>query len=49
MAYLLEAILDPDKQIVQGYQPGVMSAVIPKGQVSQADAKKLVAFIKGQK
>src|SRR5207247_3885423 len=38
MAYLLEAILDPDKQIVQGYQPGVMSAVIPKGQVSQADA-----------
>ena len=37
------------KQIVQGYQPGVMSAVIPKGQVSDAQAKKLVAFIKQQK
>lgn len=48
-AYLLESILDPDKQIVQGYQPGVMSAVIKKGQVSEADAKKLVDFIKQQK
>jgi mono/diheme cytochrome c family protein len=48
-AYLLESILDPDKQIVQGFQPGVMSAVIKKGQVSEADAKKLVDFIKQQK
>ena len=48
-AYLLESILDPDKLIVQGYQPGVMSAVIKKGQVSEADAKKLVDFIKQQK
>jgi cytochrome c2 len=48
-AYLLESILDPDKQIVQGYQPGVMSRVIKKGQVSEADAKKLVDFIKQQK
>ena len=48
-AYLLESILDPDKQVVAGYQPGVMSAVIKKGQVSQADAKTLVAFIKAQK
>jgi mono/diheme cytochrome c family protein len=47
--YLLEAILDPDKQIVAGYQPGVMSAVIKKGQVSEADAKLLVDFIKKQK
>jgi len=45
-AYLLESILDPDKQIVQGYQPGVMSAVIKPHQVSMANAKKLVAFIK---
>jgi mono/diheme cytochrome c family protein len=45
-AYLLESILDPDKQIVTGYQPGVMSSVIRKGQVSEADAKKLVDFIK---
>ena len=29
--YLLESILDPDKQIVKGYQPGVMSAVDPEG------------------
>jgi mono/diheme cytochrome c family protein len=48
-AYLLESILDPDKQIVQGYRPGVMSAVIKPHQVSLADAKKLVAFIKQQK
>jgi cytochrome c oxidase subunit 2 len=45
-AYLLESILDPDKQVVQGYQPGVMSGVVKKGQVSEADAKKLVDFIK---
>ena len=48
-AYLLEAIVDPDKEIVTGFQPGVMSAVIPKGQVSEADAKMLVDFIKEQK
>ena len=47
--YLLEAILNPDKQIVAGYQPGVMSQVIRKDQVSKADAKKLIAFIKQQK
>ncbi len=48
-AYLLEAIVDPDKEIVTGFQPGVMSAVIPKGQVAEADAKTLVDFIKDQK
>ena len=48
-AYLLDSILDPDKQIVSGYQPGVMSAVIKKGQVSAADAQTLVDFIKKQK
>lgn len=47
--YLLESILDPDKQIVAGYQPGVMSAVVTKGQVSKVDAKALVDFIKKQK
>jgi mono/diheme cytochrome c family protein len=45
-AYLLESILDPDKQIVKGYQPGVMSSVIKKGQVSPDQAKQLVDFIK---
>ena len=48
-AYLLESIVDPDKQIVKGFQPGVMTSVIPKGQVSEADAKQLVDFIKNQK
>jgi len=48
-AYLLESILDPDKQIVQGYQPGVMSAVIPKGKIPNAQAKKLAQFIKSLK
>jgi mono/diheme cytochrome c family protein len=48
-AYLLESILDPDKQIVAGFQPGVMSAVIKPGQVSRADALALVAFIKSLK
>jgi mono/diheme cytochrome c family protein len=48
-AYLLESILDPDKEIVKGYQPGVMSSVIKKGQVQQDQAKQLVDFIKKQK
>jgi cytochrome c2 len=48
-AYLIESIRDPDAKIVAGYQPGVMSAVIKKGQVSQADAKKLADFIKAQR
>jgi mono/diheme cytochrome c family protein len=47
--YLLDSILDPDKQIVKGYQPGVMSAVVKKGQISEAEAKQLVDFIKQQK
>ena len=45
-AYLLESIVDPDKEIVKGYQPGVMSSVIKKGQVPQDQAKQLVDFIK---
>jgi mono/diheme cytochrome c family protein len=46
MAYLLEAIRDPDKQIVAGYQAGIMSSAIKPGSVSVADAKALIAFIK---
>jgi cytochrome c2 len=46
MAYLLNSIRDPDKQIVQGYAPGVMSSAIKPGAVSVADAKALIAFIK---
>ncbi|MGB2952067.1 MAG: c-type cytochrome [Gaiellaceae bacterium] len=45
-AYLIESIIAPDKQIVSGYHPGIMSAAIKPGSVSQADAKALVAFIK---
>jgi mono/diheme cytochrome c family protein len=48
-AYILESILDPDAKIAPGYQRGVMSAAIPKGSVTEADAKKLVAFIKSKK
>jgi mono/diheme cytochrome c family protein len=44
--YLLDSILDPDKQIVKGYQPGVMSAVVPKGTVPQDQAQELVDYIK---
>jgi cytochrome c2 len=44
--YLLESILDPDKQIVKGYQPGVMSAVIPPGSVPPEQAQALVDYIK---
>jgi cytochrome c2 len=44
--YLLDSILDPDKQIVKGYQPGVMSAVVPKGSLPQDQAEQLVDYIK---
>ena len=46
MAYLLESIRDPDKQIVEGYAPGIMSSAIKPGSVSVSDAKALIAFIK---
>ena len=45
-AYLLESILDPDKQIVDGFVKGVMSATIKPGSVSKVDADALIAFIK---
>jgi len=48
-AYLLESILDPDKQVVAGFSPGIMSAVIKPNSVSQADAKALIAYIKSLK
>ena len=46
MAYLLESIRDPDKQIAAGYAPGIMSSAIKPGSVSVSDAKALIAFIK---
>jgi cytochrome c2 len=48
-AYLLESILDPDKQIVKGFAKGIMSATIRPGSVPGAKAKQLVAFIKSKR
>jgi mono/diheme cytochrome c family protein len=48
-AYLLESILDPDKQIVMGFKKGIMSAAIPPGSVPVAKGKALIAFIKSKK
>ena len=45
-AYLLEAIEDPDAEIVKGYQPGIMSGVIKPHQVAESDARDLIAYIK---
>jgi cytochrome c2 len=44
-AYITESIADPDKQVVQGFQPGIMSAVIKPGAVSDQDIRDLVAYI----
>jgi mono/diheme cytochrome c family protein len=46
MAYLLTAIRDPDKQIVAGFRPGIMTSAIKPGSVSVAQTKALIAFIK---
>ena len=48
-AYLLESILDPDKQIVKGFPKGIMSATIRPGSVPKDKAEALVAFIKSKK
>jgi mono/diheme cytochrome c family protein len=47
--YLITSILAPDAQIVHGYRAGVMSSRVPRGSVSAAQAKALVAFIKSIK
>ncbi len=44
--YLISSIEDPDKDIVAGYQKGVMSATIKPGQISPSDAQALVEYIK---
>jgi cytochrome c oxidase subunit 2 len=48
-AYLLQSILDPDKETVKGFPKGVMSATIRPGSVPEAKAKALVALIKSKK
>ena len=45
-SYLMSSIMDPDKQIVAGFMPGVMSSSVPKGSISASDATALVAYIK---
>jgi cytochrome c oxidase subunit 2 len=47
--YLTESIMDPDKQIVKGFQKGLMSSTIKPGQVSKDDAAALVAYIESVK
>jgi cytochrome c2 len=44
--FLLDSIIDPDKQIVKGYQPGVMTSAVPKDSVPQDQAQDLVDYIK---
>ena len=48
-AYLAKSIDDPDAEIVKGYAPGIMSAVIKPGSVSQSDTADLVAYIESLK
>jgi len=45
-AYLIESMTDPDRKIVDGFTAGVMTQAIATGDVSLAQAKALVAFIK---
>jgi len=48
-AYLEKSITDPDAEIVQGFQKGIMSASVPKGAIPPEDAKALVAYIESVK
>jgi mono/diheme cytochrome c family protein len=45
-AYLIDSILAPDSKIVDGFEPGVMTQLIKPGDVSLAEAKSIVEFIK---
>jgi cytochrome c oxidase subunit 2 len=44
-AYLVRSIMDPDAQIVKGYQEGIMSAVIRPGSVNREEAEAMAAYI----
>jgi cytochrome c oxidase subunit 2 len=44
--YLLESILAPDQDTVKGYPHGLMSSRVPPGQISVAQAKAIIAYIK---
>jgi cytochrome c2 len=45
-AYLLASIVDPDAQIVRGFRPGVMTAMIKPGGLPPAQVRALIAYIK---
>ena len=45
-AYLLASILTPDRDTVKGFKHGFMSSRIRPGEVSAAQAKALVAYIR---
>ena len=45
--YLINAIVQPDAEIVEGYSSGIMSTAI--GNIPLAQAKAIVAFIKSLK
>jgi cytochrome c oxidase subunit 2 len=45
-AYLVDSILDPDKQTVKGFQHGFMSSRIPPGTVTKAQAEAIVAYLR---
>jgi cytochrome c551/c552 len=47
--YLMRSILQPDDQIVKGYQAGFMSGRISAEHISAAQARALVAYIKALK
>jgi cytochrome c1 len=48
-SYLIQVITDPPTLNVKGYDPGVMSEVIAPGEVSNAEARNIVAYIKSVK
>ena len=48
-SYLVDVITDPGALQVAGYDPGVMQEAIPAGEVSDAQARAIVAFIKSLK
>lgn len=48
-SYLITVITDPSNLKVAGYDPGVMQEAIPAGEVSDAEAKAIVAYIKSLK
>lgn len=48
-SYLITVITDPGQLKVAGFDPGVMQEAIPAGEVTDAEAKAIVAYIKSLK